>query len=84
MKNYIGAKIIQAEEMDEVTFLKKFKNLSVEDAGIRETQPGYRVVYPDGYVSWSPKNVFETAYREITDSEKATLQPKAETSEPIN
>ena len=24
---------------------------------------GYKVVYPDGYVSWSPKKVFEEAYR---------------------
>lgn len=24
---------------------------------------GYRVTYPDGYVSWSPKDVFEAAYR---------------------
>lgn len=27
--------------------------------------PGYRVKYPDGYVSWSPKDVFEEAYREL-------------------
>lgn len=25
---------------------------------------GYRIVYPDGYESWSPKAVFEEAYRE--------------------
>lgn len=24
--------------------------------------PGYEVKYPDGYVSWSPKDVFEDAY----------------------
>lgn len=24
---------------------------------------GYRVTYPDGYTSWSPKDVFEAAYR---------------------
>lgn len=27
---------------------------------------GYKVVYPDGYESWSPKEVFEEAYREVT------------------
>jgi len=27
---------------------------------------GYRVVYPDGYESWSPKAAFEEAYR-LTD-----------------
>lgn len=34
---------------------------------------GYRVVYPDNYISWSPKDVFETAYREITESEKELI-----------
>lgn len=28
---------------------------------------GYRVVYSDGYTSWSPKEAFEQAYR-LTDS----------------
>lgn len=31
---------------------------------------GYHVIYPDGHESWSPKETFETAYREITDGEK--------------
>jgi len=35
--------------------------------------PGYHVTYPDGYESWSPKNVFDNAYREITDSEEILL-----------
>lgn len=29
---------------------------------------GYKVVYPDGYVSWSPAEAFENAYR-ILDCE---------------
>ena len=30
-------------------------------------RPGYKVVYaPDNYESWSPKDVFEEAYRETT------------------
>ena len=28
--------------------------------------PGYKVVYPDGYESWSPQAVFEEAYRPVT------------------
>lgn len=28
----------------------------------KDGQPGYAVKYPDGYVSWSPKEVFEQAY----------------------
>ena len=32
--------------------------------------PGYSVTYPDGYsVSWSPKEAFELAYREVTQKE---------------
>ena len=35
----------------------------------KEGTEGYKVIYPDGYVSWSPKDVFENAYREVTDDE---------------
>lgn len=35
--------------------------------------PGYRVLYPDDYVSWSPKAVFEEAYRPVSDGEKELL-----------
>ena len=28
----------------------------------KDGQPGYAVKYPDGYISWSPKDVFEAAY----------------------
>lgn len=30
-------------------------------------KPGYAVIYPDGYKSWSPKAVFEAAYFPIKD-----------------
>ena len=29
----------------------------------KDGQPGYAVKYADGYTSWSPKDVFEEAYR---------------------
>lgn len=29
---------------------------------VQDGREGYRVVYPDGYESWSPKGVFEAAY----------------------
>ena len=29
----------------------------------RYEAPGYGVIYPDGYASWSPKATFEAAYR---------------------
>lgn len=49
MNRYIGTKIIHAEP---ATGLKD----GVECEG-------YNVVYADGYRSWSPKDVFEEAYR---------------------
>ena len=36
----------------------------------RDGKPGYAVIYPDGYKSWSPKAVFEAAYFPI---EKANI-----------
>ena len=30
--------------------------------------PGYYVVYPDGFRSWSPTEAFETGYSELTDA----------------
>lgn len=31
----------------------------------KDGQPGYKVKYPDGYVSWSPKETFEKSYRKL-------------------
>ena len=36
----------------------------------REGVAGYAVLYPDDYRSWSPKETFESAYREVTAAEK--------------
>lgn len=33
-------------------------------------EDGYKVVYPDGYVSWSPKDVFEAAYMQVTPNSR--------------
>lgn len=51
MRKYIGTKIVHAEPATRV---------ETADCSVRE---GYKVVYPDGYESWSPKDVFEEAYR---------------------
>ncbi len=66
-KLYIGSKLILAYPLDECSFLRDIKK---EDVSNRETRPGYLVKYPDGYTSWSPKETFEIAYREVTDSER--------------
>ena len=77
MKTYVGTKIIRAEEMDECTFLKTVKN---KDVSNRETRPGYKVIYPGGYESWSPKEVFEKNYRLVSKDEKIlVLDPDTET-----
>ena len=33
----------------------------------RNGQDGYVVIYPDGYKSWSPKDVFKSAYFKCTN-----------------
>lgn len=74
MQKYIGTKLIEAEkavryymdggnkvivtesqELDEETYQQLAECVAAES--------GYKVRYPDGYESWSPKDVFEEAYR---------------------
>ena len=69
---YIGCKIIRAEPMDEVTFMQECKGKNVPDD--MPTREGYRVLYPDGYESWSPKSTFEEAYRYVSQSEKQFIE----------
>lgn len=38
----------------------------------RDGKPGYAVIYPDGYKSWSPKDVFEAAYFPIEKANSLT------------
>ena len=69
MTNHIGFKMIEAEPMSECTFLSEVKG---QDVSNREDRHGYKVVYPDGYVSWSPKDVFEKAYMQVGDNNTIT------------
>ena len=70
MKAYIGCKIIRATPIKHDDFLK-------EQDKYRENQEtlgdGYKVFYPDGYISFSPKKVFEEAYREISLQERSLI-----------
>ncbi|WP_297232215.1 DUF2829 domain-containing protein [uncultured Flavonifractor sp.] len=62
MKTYIGTKIIDAQPAYRVDG----KTVQPTDWPVPEgakTEEGYAVRYPDGYMSWSPKAVFEEAYR---------------------
>ncbi|WP_299145528.1 hypothetical protein [uncultured Dialister sp.] len=61
-KEYIGVKIIKAEPE------AARKDYHMHSKG----EDGYKVVYPDGYESWSPKKVFEEAYRKLKGNELLT------------
>lgn len=68
MNMYIGTKMVQAEPATRgEAWARKSKLNEAEVARIIEQMPedGYRVRYPDGYESWSPKDVFDAAYRPV-------------------
>jgi hypothetical protein len=68
MKRYIGFKTIEAEPM---TIGEFYASRDREIPGNADPQhPGYKVTYPDGYVSWSPVDVFDQAYKEILPEER--------------
>lgn len=62
MKKYIGTKVIKAEPMT-LTEAQKVLGREIKPATVEED--GYLVEYQNGYKSWSPKSVFEEAYREV-------------------
>ena len=63
MKKYIGTKIIEAIPAIRKGGKVYEKNQPVP-MSMDPMEYGYKVRYPDGYESWSPKDVFEEAYRE--------------------
>ena len=68
-KQYIGTKIVKAWPAFRCTFLgSKVVYVCMDEvvpSGCK-AEEGYRIEYEDGYLSWSPKEVFEAAYRETT------------------
>lgn len=62
MKKYLGTKLVTAKPMAraaaEVVLGKFIKPAKQEYSG-----EGYLVRYEDGYQSWSPKEVFDKAYK---------------------
>lgn len=73
MKQYIGTKLIQAEPAlryrsgEEVLIVELCREITEQEevfiSRASSCEIGYRVRYSDGYVSWSPQEVFEAAYR---------------------
>ena len=74
MKQYIGTKLIEAEPAPKVNGKVQPADWPIpNDATVEE---GYMVCYPDGYTSWSPKDVFERAYLPLT------VNPELKTDQP--
>ena len=62
LPKYIGTKVVQAKPMP----LKDAQHvLGREIKPATDEEDGYLVVYNDGYRSWSPKSVFDAAYRKL-------------------
>lgn len=68
MKQYIGTKVVTAEPAFKMG--GKVRTGPIPNGIAHE--PGYRVIYPDGYESFSPKEVFEKAYLPINVNENLT------------
>ena len=73
MKQYIGTKLIEAEPAYRCTDNQMRVDIIVdpdEAATYYKSEEGYRVRYPDGYESWSPKETFEKAYLPLNINEE--------------
>lgn len=62
MEKYIGTKRVSAEPMTKGEAYDRGLLRGEINLAEREN-PGYHVVYTDGYESWSPAEVFESAYK---------------------
>lgn len=67
---YIGLKIVTAWPQDERS---AFPNRAFDETDPAANRPGYAVQYEGGYTSWSPKDVFEAAYRAVPDEIAPTV-----------
>ena len=73
MDKYIGVKIIHAEKA-----IRKGGKVYAHGEAVPRTmdhiEEGYAVTYEDGYTSWSPKDVFEKAYRRFSSDKNTVTQ----------
>ena len=65
-KVYIGTKVVRAEPMSNEDWLRSQNKWQ---DGQETAGDGYKVQYEDGYLSWSPKHVFERCYRKLSNQE---------------
>lgn len=73
MKKYRGTKEVSAEPMGHNEFLNEIVDPKRTEPG----RKGYKVIYENGHVSWSPKDVFEEFYRP-SDTHKDRLLIEAQ------
>ena len=64
IRNYISVKLIKAEPC------KAWKDFKGHMTG----DEGYKIYYPDGYVSWCPKDIFEAQYLEMQKEDTVTQE----------
>lgn len=82
MKQYIGTKLIEAEPAPKVNGKVHPIGWPVPvDATVEE---GYKVRYPDGYESWSPRDVFERAYLPLTPNPELKPDQPSISEEMVN
>lgn len=62
MKKYLGTKLVTAKPMTRVE-AEVILGKSIKPAKQDYSDEGYLVRYEDGYQSWSPKEVFDKAYK---------------------
>lgn len=70
MGKYIGFKLIHAEPMTVAEYNERVRPLVYSG----DSQEGYMVTYPDRFISWSPKEVFEKAYMQVGDNNTITQE----------
>ena len=62
-RTYIGTKTIKAEPMTLGSY-NEYRGWKIPE-NENPFRDGYLVIYPDGYESWSPREIFEEAYHEL-------------------
>ena len=68
MSKFIGVKMVEAVPMTAGEAANKGYRTPVAEKPTDLNLEGYEVTYPDGYKSWCPKDVFESSYYPIQDS----------------
>lgn len=59
MDKYIGFKLVEAEPQIQLVAAQANGN------DFNKGKDGYKIVYQDGYESWTPKEVFESSYMKV-------------------